>query len=121
MLLRLAGLTPQTRVTVRVSYLEIDGVGTGGQRGLWNAPGPPNRNPLHHISFQAADVTGKPGRFDLAPHAVVLARKISTPGQWDVSFRYRPTRATAANDYYYVRVVQVDGETAWTSPVFVGQ
>lgn len=42
-------------------------------------------------------------------------------GQWAYELDWRDTRYTPGEPtYYYVRVVQVDGESAWSSPVWVG-
>jgi hypothetical protein len=51
----------------------------------------------------------------------VYARKARTNGAWDVSFSYRPTKAPAQDDYYYLRVAQIDGEAAWVSPIWIGE
>ena len=118
-LLRLAEVLPETAVAVRVAYLERDGVGTGGQRRLARAAGPPGTRSLHEVRFQVNEVTQPPGKFEAAPGAQVFARKVKANGSWDAALRYRPARPPAQDDYYYVRVVQVDGETAWTSPFWV--
>jgi hypothetical protein len=41
------------------------------------------------------------------------------PLQQDVSFRFRDTRPVTKESYYYVRVIQVDDQMAWSSPVWV--
>ena len=38
---------------------------------------------------------------------------------WDVSFHYRSV--AEKNDCNYLRVLQIDGETVWGSPIWVGQ
>lgn len=84
-------------------------------------PGPPSRKPQHEISFKLSDVAGKRAEFNPAPNAYMYARKARANAPWDVSFSYRPTRAPAQDDYYYLRVVQIDGEVAWVSPVWIGE
>jgi ribosomal protein S19E (S16A) len=33
----------------------------------------------------------------------------------------RSTRPPAQDDYFYMRVAQIDGEAAWVSPVWIGE
>jgi hypothetical protein len=33
----------------------------------------------------------------------------------------RSTRPQAQDDYFYMRVAQIDGEAAWVSPVWIGE
>jgi hypothetical protein len=49
------------------------------------------------------------------------ARQARANGAWDVSFSYCPTKTLAQDDCYYPRVVQIDGEAAWVSPVWIGE
>jgi hypothetical protein len=84
-------------------------------------PRPPEKAQVHETRFKIGDLGLKPARVVLTPDAIVLARKANPDGKWDVSFSYRPTRKPALNDYYYLRVVQIDGETAWTSPIWIGE
>ena len=37
-----------------------------------------------------------------------------------VEFRFTDIAADETEDYYYIRVLQLDDHKAWTSPVFVG-
>ena len=41
-------------------------------------------------------------------------------GTREMEFSYRDAGQAADGDYYYIRVTQVDGEQAWSSPVWVG-
>ena len=56
--------------------------------------------------------------FDMYEDTVTL-RRIRTNGPDDVEFEFEET-STTHGDYYYVRVEQVDGATAWSSPFWVG-
>jgi hypothetical protein len=51
---------------------------------------------------------------------VILARRIRATGDWDVSFSYRPNEPPQQDDYFYLRVIQIDGEAMWTSPIWIG-
>ncbi len=120
-LIRLADAPADAKVTVRISSLDVDPVGTGGQRGVALPPGPPSNVRLHEISFKIDEVARERARFDLTPFATVMARKTRANGSWDVSFGYRPTKPPVQDDYYYLRVVQINGEAAWTSPIWIGE
>ncbi|MEO7653228.1 MAG: hypothetical protein ABIZ80_22445, partial [Bryobacteraceae bacterium] len=42
-----------------------------------------------------------------------------TPGTQDVAFTFRDTQPLAGTSYYYLRVEQANGQTAWSSPIWV--
>ncbi len=84
-------------------------------------PGPPEDRAKHQIRFRLADAMNNKSKFEIAPRAWLFARTVTTEGTWDASFSYRPTAPSVANDYYYLRIVQIDGEAAWTSPVWIGK
>jgi len=44
-----------------------------------------------------------------------------TPMEREVSFRYKDTAPVAKDSYFYVRVIQVDDQMAWSSPVWVSK
>jgi hypothetical protein len=43
----------------------------------------------------------------------------SSPGEREVDFRFRDLEPLPGTSYYYVRLSQVDGQTAWSSPIWV--
>ena len=43
----------------------------------------------------------------------------SSPGQKEVEIRFRDLEPLPGTSYYYVRLSQVDGQTAWSSPIWV--
>ena len=45
---------------------------------------------------------------------------VRTDGSLDQTFHYTESEATTHGDYYYVRVTQLDGTRAWSSPWWVG-
>jgi hypothetical protein len=120
-MLRLAESSPQTKIVVRVSTLEQDGTGTGGQRSVTVIPLLPSRAAKHTVSFGIDEVAAKRGVLEVTPFAKIFARKMKANAPWDVSFRYRPTAAGKKDDFYYVRMIQVDGEAAWSSPIWIGK
>jgi hypothetical protein len=116
-LLRLEDAPADAALTVRIAALEPDGEGAAGARMVDTLlPGPPDETSLHTARVRL----DSPGvaKFDVTPFARVLGRRVSTKGQWDVTFHYRPERAPQPGDYYYLRAVQIDGEAAWSSPVW---
>lgn len=120
MLLKLAGAGADARVTVRFSELHQDQSGTGVGRGVMWSSGIPSRAKVAEVSFGVNEVATKKLKFDLKPWATAFARKVSARRPWDGGFTYKPAKAPAANDYFYVRLTEIDGETAWSSPVWIG-
>jgi len=120
-LLKLAESSAKTRITVRVSTLEQDGPGTGGQRAVTVIPLLPSQTAKHTVSFAVDDVAAKRGVYDVTPATKIVARKTRLNAPWDVSFRYRPAAAAKKDDFFYVRMIQVDGEAAWSSPIWIGK
>jgi hypothetical protein len=121
LLIRLAQAPADARVKVIVSELTGTTGGTGASGYVARPPGPPSRKPLHEISFKVSEVAQQQAEFKPAPDVFIYARKARANAPWDVSFSYRPTAAPAQDDYYYLRVVQIDGEVAWVSPVWIGE
>jgi hypothetical protein len=120
-LIRLAQSSADTQVRVIVSSLTGSAGGTGASGNVAWPVGVPQRTPIHETTFKLSDITQKPGEAKLTPNHFVYARKARANGDWDVSFSYRPTKAPAQDDYYYLRVVQIDGEVAWVSPIWIGE
>ncbi len=120
-LIRLSQAAADTQVRVIVSSLVATAGGTGASGNITWPVGVPQRAPLHETTFKLSEIAQKQGEFKLTPNAFVYARKARANGAWDVAFSYRPTKAPAQDDYYYLRVVQIDGEAAWVSPVWIGE
>lgn len=73
------------------------------------------------FSLQDAVQGGAVKSFFTGPFRDELALKIiDTESSIDQSFRYQSTQPPKRGDYYYVRVRQVDGAMAWSSPVWIG-
>ena len=120
-LIRLSQSAADTQVRVIVSSLTSSTGGTGASGNPAWPVGMPQRTPLHEATFKLNDVAQKQAEFKLTPNATIYARKARANGDWDVAFSYRPTKAPAQDDYYYLRVVQIDGEAAWVSPIWIGE
>ena len=50
----------------------------------------------------------------------VTLQVVDPEGKLDRSFEYVDLEGLSAGDYYYVRVTQLDGGRAWSSPWWVG-
>lgn len=120
LLLKLAGAGADAKVTLRFSELHQDQSGTGVGRGVNWSSGIPSRAKVAEVSFGVSEVATKKLKFDVRPWATAFARKVSARRPWDGSFTYKPAKAPAANDYFYLRLTEIDGETAWSSPVWIG-
>ena len=105
---------------MRVSGLELER-GEGGVGVVHRPPGPPDETRLHERGFTLGEIGDKKAEWQVVPRAFVYARRTRSSSSSDVSFQYRPSKPAAQDDYYYLRVVQLDGEAAWTSPVWIGE
>ncbi len=50
----------------------------------------------------------------------VSARRIKDKVTLDTKFHFEDNDAAGVGDYYNVRVQQIDGAIAWSSPVWIG-
>jgi hypothetical protein len=58
----------------------------------------------------------------VGPHTDgVTVETIDPEGALDMEFEYTDLLETAPGDYYYVRVTQLDGAQAWSSPFWIGE
>ena len=117
-LLRLAESSANTKVIVRLDTVERD-QGPQGM-GLPRQLKRPGNRSLHEFSFSVEELLQKKATFAVPQFGFVSARRLSAEGKWDVVFRYRPTNTPAQDDFYMLRIIQLDGETAWTSPIWIG-
>jgi hypothetical protein len=61
--------------------------------------------------------TGTLDRVDLVKNnKVILSR---SPGTADFDLSYQDSDTQPGESYYYVRVIQKDGQMAWSSPIWV--
>ena len=118
-LLKLHGTDPDTRIRVGVTSFYTEGQGPSGARLVGKLPGPPGEKAKHMVGIRLGDIVSRQMRHDFTPTTSIIARTVNPQGDWDVAFSYLPTVKPEPNDYYYLRVVQLDGEMAWSSPVWI--
>lgn len=120
-MLKLASAPADTKINVRVSMLIADPGGTGAGHGISWTSGIPGREAKYQASFTLQELTKQRQKFELTPRSFIFAQSASLDAPWNASFTYRPAKPPAQDDYYYLRVVQVDGEAAWSSPIWIGE
>ncbi|MCP5109522.1 MAG: DUF3604 domain-containing protein [bacterium] len=115
LLLELAGVSPVTEIRVRLRA-DVEGKSYGGSRHR------PRQLPARDLRFAFGAL--KDGRlaFDVGDDdyrdSVSLQILRDDPVK-HTEFTFRDTSQPADGDYYYVRVTQVDGEQAWSSPIWL--
>ena len=82
----------------------------------------PQRLPAAEAAFRLGDLGRGADRreFRVLEHVDALsAQLVRADGALDQRFRYTDRDEPRPGDYYYVRVRQVDGAVAWSSPFWV--
>lgn len=75
------------------------------------------------VRFRLGDLNGQVDRreYQVLEHTDALSAQIVTEGQaLDQEFSFTDQGEVRPGDYYYVRVRQIDGSMAWSSPFWVG-
>jgi len=116
-LLRLRAAGADTRVVVDMeSTQELRGTGSDQRE--------PQRLPARVETFRLGSLGGQVDRREVRvlDHTDALSVPlVSDQGDFDQDFRYLDVDDLQPGDYYYVRVRQVDGAMAWSSPFWVGE
>ena len=116
LVLRLDGTSPDTKVIVDLeASTELRGSG-GYER-------TPQRLPAAEATFRLGDLLGGVDRkeFRVLEHTDSLsAQLVASGGALDLDFAYTDRDVAKPGDYYYLRIRQVDGAMAWSSPFWVG-
>ena len=117
LLLKLRGATANTRVVVEMGQTrELRGSG-GDERELQTLP-------AAEETFVLGELGGQVDRREyrvLEQTDALSLQIVPEGGALDQEFRYTDQDDPKAGDYYYVRVRQVDGAMAWSSPFWVGE
>ena len=84
----------------------------------------PQTLPANRQVFRLGDLGGEVDRreYKVLEHTdAVAVQLVPSAGPVDQDFTYTDRDETAPGDYYYLRVRQIDGAMAWSSPFwFVG-
>ncbi len=123
----------ETRGRALGFFVELDEIGGGAAfhistqasrepaNSQWGADRPPADLPAVEFDVALADISLRPFR-----HEIPVVRNIDSievrlfdsSGTRDREFSYADESPAVPGDYYYVRVRQVDGSMAWSSPWF---
>ena len=117
LLLRLRGASAGTRVVV-----DMDA--TRERRGSGGYERTPQVLPADRQVFRLGDLSGSADRreYRVLEHVDALSVQLVTAeGALDQDFTYTDHDASEPGDYYYLRVRQIDGSVAWSSPFWVGK
>lgn len=117
LLLRLSGASPDTVVTVDMEAT-TESRGSGGYARV------PQELPANMVDFRLGDLQGQVERkeYQVLGYTDALSAQIVTSGQaLDQEFSFTDQGEARSGDYYYLRVRQIDGSMAWSSPFWVGE
>ena len=118
LLLELVNATADSRVDLQLAV----GRESAGSPGAPDRP--PARLPAEQFSFRLGDlVEGQAAReFQVVNNTDrVSVQLVSASPALDQQFTYVDRDNPQPGDYYYVRVQQLDGSMAWSSPIWVGR
>ena len=117
LVLELRGAGPDTVVTVDMETT-TESRGSGGYVRV------PQELPANTVRFRLGDLKGQVDRRDyqVLEHTDALSAQIVTEGRaLDQEFTFTDQGENRPGDYYYLRVRQIDGSMAWSSPFWVGE
>lgn len=116
LVLRLQNASANTKVIVDMETMR-ERLGSGGYQRT------PQRLPARSETFRLGDLGGEVERreYQVLEHTDALSvQLVPSIGALDRHFTYTDKDSPAASDYYYLRVRQIDGAVAWSSPFWVG-
>ena len=114
--LRLQGADANTQVVVDMETTR-ERLGSGGYQRT------PQRLPATRVAFRLGDLRGSVARreFQVLEHTDTLAiQVVPGSGAIDQDFTYTDRDEVRPGDYYYLRIRQIDGAMAWSSPFWTG-
>ena len=117
LVLELRGAGPDTVVTVDMET-------TTESRGSGGYVRAPQELPANTVRFRLGDLKGQVDRreYQVLEHTDALSAQIVTEGRaLDQEFSFTDQGENRPGDYYYLRVRQIDGSMAWSSPFWVGE
>lgn len=117
LILKLRGASADTRLTVDMTAT-MERPGSGGYERKQQ------RLPANRQVFRLGDLGGLVDRreYRVLEHTDALSvQLVQHAGVLDQDFVYSDQDEPAPGDYYYLRVRQIDGAVAWSSPFWVGE
>ena len=117
LLLELSGASADTVITVDMEKT-TESSGSGGYARVRQ------ELPANTVEFRLGDLKGQVERkeYQVLEHTDALSAQIVTSGQaLDQDFSFTDQGEAQPGDYYYLRVRQIDGSMAWSSPFWVGE
>ena len=118
MLLELEGATPSTQIVVRLERAREAGGSPPSIRARAALPARTLRFPFSRLSEgRAVEEMPFGGGPDLDTVSIEV---IAADAPLDYDFEYVDNAEAGWGDYYYVRVTQLNGARAWSSPIWVG-
>ena len=117
LVLELRGAGPDTVITVDMETT-TESRGSGGYVRV------PQELPANTVRFRLGDLKGQVDRREVQvlEHTDALSAQVVTEGQaLDQEFSFTDQGEAQPGDYYYLRVRQIDGSMAWSSPFWVGE
>lgn len=114
--LEISGATPNTVVEVTLDETTEGGRAPVQVRNVDTFPASKNSFTLQDAVRENAVKMFQTDRFT----DEVALRIVDYDSSIDHSFRFKATEPPTRGDYYYVRVRQLDGAMAWSSPVWIG-
>lgn len=116
LVLRLQNASANTKVIVDMETTR-ERLGSGGYQRT------PQRLPARSETFRLGDLGGEVElrEYQVLEHTDALSvQLVPSNGALDRHFTYTDKDSPAASGYYYLRVRQIDGAVAWSSPFWVG-
>ena len=117
LILKLRGSSADTQVVVALDATR-ERPGSGGYERT------PQRLPANRQAFRLGDLNGDVDRreYKVLEHTDALSvQLVPSGGALDQDFTYTDRDQPSPGDYYYLRVRQMDGAVAWSSPFWVGE
>lgn len=116
-LLNVEGATASTRLEVELETSREYGIGQGHERPAMDIPGG-----RVELALDALHDSRLEREVPFGEHTDRLTLQVVDPdAPLDRVFDYLDMEPAAPGDYYYVRVTQLDGGQAWSSPFWVGE
>jgi hypothetical protein len=117
--LELTGMTPSTRLVFHLDQTVEQGVAPPAVRPAATIPGGVVELPFNEFGALNGGIVKKELHVDRYTDSIT-ARLVNLAAPMDGELDYADMSNPQPGDYYYLRVTQLDGARAWSSPIWVG-